>query len=152
MGHPPTGNRKYELTHMWERHHEIVRLAVMGLPEVKIASILKCSPQNISDTLNSTIVKDKLAKMRLSRDNMAVDVGDRLRKLAPAAVAKVKEVMEKGDMRTSFAAAKDILDRTGYVAPQRIDVRKMVAHVTSDDIERIKQRQRDKGVLVEGGE
>ncbi len=136
---------------MWERHHEIIRLAILGLTEVRIASILDCTPQNISDTLNSTIVKNKMAHMRLARDNKAIDVGDRLRRLAPAAVEKVKETMEKGDMRTSFSAAKDILDRTGYVAPQRIDVRKMVAHVTSEDIERIKQRQRDKGVLVEGG-
>lgn len=146
----PIGQRKYKLSHMWERHHEILRHLVMGTSRNDIARILKISPQTVTDTANSPIVQKKLLELRVGRDVQAMNVSSRIKELAPAAVAKVKEVMDKGDLKTSLTAAKDILDRAGHVAPHRIDLKGLVAHVTTKDLEEIKERQRKKGILVEG--
>lgn len=150
MGRHPTNNRKYVIKHMWDRHHEIIRLLVMGMAYRDIANTLKITPQTVSDVANSPIVQEKLLKLRGERDVEAVDIGARIKKLAPSAVAKVKEVMDKGDLRTSLTAARDILDRSGFVPPTKIDMRGMIAHVTTKELDEIKERQKKKGIVVEG--
>jgi len=149
MGKHPTGNRKYNLGHVWDRHREILRLASTGLSNLDIARELNITPQTVSNTMNSPIVQEKMNALRDGRDESAMDVSERIREIAPVAVEKIIETMRNSDLRLEYAAAKDLLDRAGFVAPTRMDIRKLDIHMTGEDIEKIKARQKEKGIIVE---
>ena len=59
-------HRKYQVTQMWDVHHEIVRLALLGMKHIEIASTLGVNPVTVSYTLRSPIVHRQLEQMRLS--------------------------------------------------------------------------------------
>lgn len=148
MPRHPTGSRKYNIGYLWDRHHEILRLNAIGLSHQGIATMLGITPQTVSNTVRSNISQPIIDEFRLNRDGSAVDVKRTIEKLAPEAVSKVRDIMRSADLKTSLAAAKDLLDRGGFAAPTKVDIRKMSMHVTAEDIERLKQRQIEKGVIV----
>lgn len=146
MGRVPSFNRQYEVSHMWERHHEIVRLALLGNKNVEIAEKLNCTPQNISDCLNSKIVRDKLQILRAERDSSTVDVAAAIKNLAPRAVELVDKIMNaeigggviKPELQ--FKAAMDVLDRNGYAAPKTIRTENIHGVFSRDDLEEMKKQ------------
>ena len=74
MGHPPSGHRKYQISHTWEIHNEIIRLTAVGMRQVDIAAQLGVTAAMVSYTLNSDIARARLAELRGMRDAEAVDV------------------------------------------------------------------------------
>lgn len=142
QGRKPTYDRKYEIQNMWERHHEIVRLTLLGHAPKDIAHKLGVTPQTICNTLNSKIVRDKLEIMRAQRDAATVSAAQAIKDLAPKAIAIVDKILqsELGTVSPAvqLSAAKDILDRNGHKPPEK--VQHMHAHLTGEEIEAIKQR------------
>src|SRR5574343_475754 len=53
----PQENRKYQIQHLWERHHQIKRLAIMGLTHKEIAKELEITPVTVSNVLNSDLMQ-----------------------------------------------------------------------------------------------
>jgi len=142
QGRKPTYDRKYEIQNMWERHHEIVRLTLLGHAPKDIAERLKITPQTVSITLNSKIVRDKLEIMRAQRDAASVSVAQAIQDLAPKAIAMVDKILESElgavSPAVQLGAAKDILDRSGHKPAEK--VQHMHAHLTAEEIEQIKER------------
>lgn len=141
----PAVNRRFEIQEMWERHHQICRLAVMGLKGKAIAETLGITEQTVSNTLNSAIVKRHLSVLRDAADLAAVDVAAEIKALAPLAVKRLREVIENedADAKLQVTVSQDILDRAGHGAVKKTQSENLHAHLTMDEIEEIKARARE---------
>ena len=127
---------------MSQRHHEIVRLALLGRDHQSIAEELGITAVCVSYTLNSRIVQDKLALLRAQKDAVSVDVAAAIRDLAPRCVDVLNDIMQDRGVNPGVrvSAAKDLLDRAGYAAPKVVKTENLNATLTYADIEAIKQR------------
>ena len=77
------GERRFEVQEIQANHREMIRLKMRGLTNIEIASVLDCTPQCVSDALNSTIVRKHMEELQLRRDSAAVAVQDELAELGP---------------------------------------------------------------------
>jgi hypothetical protein len=145
----PETHRQYQIEQMWDVHHEIVRLALIGMKHVDIASHLGVSPVTVSYTLRSPIVKDQLDNMRAARDIDAIDISQEIKALAPVAVKVLEELLEHELPNIKLKAAQDVLDRAGFAAVKTIQTANVHAHLTRDDIEDIKKRAHAIGLCSE---
>lgn len=139
----------YELKRMKQIHHEIAMLALLGYNHEVIAKKLDVSRTMVDYTLGSQIVKDKLKILRKERDKEATRVRERIDDLQPLALDTLESVMidpntsENGKIRV----AQDLLDRGGN---QAVDLKADVSDkMSTDDINEIKQRAKNAGMMVE---
>lgn len=147
---PAEAPRQYQIQQLWDVHHEILRRLIIGQKAVDIARDLNVTTAVISYVRNSEIGRKQLSLMRSAADVSAVDVAGHIKKLAARAV----EVMEAGldesqTMGVRMKAAVDILDRAGFGAPKILRTENIHAHLTREDIDAIKQRARDEGVIID---
>jgi hypothetical protein len=147
MGRHPTGNRQYNIKHIWDTHHEIMRLLAMGLKRPDIARMLGVSTVTVTNVQNSPICADHLQGLRDKRDDSAVEMTAAIKELAPLAVAKLEEVMQCGLPNIELSAAKDILDRAGYTPITRVRTENYNLHFTAEEIAGIKQRAKETGLI-----
>jgi predicted transcriptional regulator len=148
MGRLPTGDRKYEITHIWDRHKEIMRLLVAGLSQVDIAKTLGVTPVMVSYTANSAICRRQMALMHAAADLDAVDVAKRIQEIAPVALDTLEKLLCEGNETTQFKVATDLLDRAGHGAVKSFRM-EHTAHLSRTDIEEIKQRAKEIGICHE---
>lgn len=148
------GKKKgWQVSEMWDRHHEIARLLVLGWPNTEIAAELNITPQQVSSVRNSPVVQDKMAIMHATRDVATIEVKEEINALAPIAVQRLREALEDGSVlgkelnaSTIVKVADSIIDRDQGKAIQRVDSRNANMHFTKDDIEEIKERARKLGM------
>jgi len=157
-GKKAEGEKKggWQISEMWDNHHEIARRLVLGQSGKDIAEAMGCSPATISNVRNSPVVKDKLSIMRAARDAGTVDLAREIADLAPLAIQRIKEVLEAGSVLGKEASASVILkeangllDREMGKAIQRVDTRGVHAHLSMEDLDRIKQRAQELAGLNE---
>ena len=144
--------RKYQIQRLWDIHHEICRMAVLGVKPVNIAKDLGITEVTVSTCLNSEVVKQHLHVMRLARDADSIDVAKQIQELAPKAIALLGDILEGEHGATTgqrFAAANSVLDRAGFAPPRVIKGEFAHAFLTVEDIEDIKRKARDEKVLAE---
>jgi transcriptional regulator with XRE-family HTH domain len=138
---------------MWQVHHEIVRMKILGFKATEIAEKLNVSVQMVSYTLNSEVVKDKLAVMEGARDADTVEVAKEIAKMFPKALKvydKILDEEEKEDEGKHAGAslglqkmtADRVLEIGGHGPVRRVDARHAHAHAhfTADEIKEIKER------------
>jgi len=145
-----TGDKKkkgYQISEMWDSHHEIARLLILGEKGTDIAKKLNCSVGLVSNVRNSPVVKDKMAVMRAARDAGTIELSREIRDLAPIAIQRLKEALTEGtilgkELSASAIAkeANNIIDREQGKAIQRVDSRNIHGHFTMSDIDRIKEK------------
>jgi len=149
----PNGNGKksgWQISEMWDNHHEIARRLVLGQSNGDIAEAMGCTTQTVSNVKNSPVVQDKLSIMRAARDAGTIDLAREIADLAPLAIQRIKEVLETGTVigREASAAsilkeANALLDREMGKAIQRVDSRSVTTHLTPEDLDRIKARAQE---------
>lgn len=143
------GNKNYHITKMWDLHHAIARLIVLGFKYVDIATKLNITPQTVSNAANNPVVKRQIALLRGAADKETIDISQKIKELAPKAVQVMEEVMDQeGDVSSRRLAAKDILEMSGHKAVSKIAVGH--AHLTIQDIEEIKANARSAGYIADG--
>lgn len=151
----PRSDRKYQIQHLWERHHQIKRLALMGLSHKEIADHVGVTPVTVSNVLNSDIMKNELAKMRSDLDDATIDIMSHIYRGAATGVLLLNDVLEDPEAPISLKAkvAQDMLSRAGFspVVKGQIEHR----HLTDEDIEQLKLEARsaaarDGALVVEG--
>lgn len=148
--------RYYEVTDIWDRHHEMIRLMVLGWGNQEIASALGVTPQNVSDVRNSGIVRDRIAVLEAARDAATIDIAREIQEEAGASLNLLRDI-RAGRIEASIglraSIAKDLLDRAGYSPVKKIQGEIINAHLTREDLEEIKKRARSaatqQGVMVE---
>ena len=151
-----TDERKtFEVSEMWELHHEIVRRLVLGQKNSEIAKALNVTPVMVSYTRNSKVVQKQLDLMRGARDAETLDVAIRIRENAPAALALLEDIVDdRGDtygIALAARTAESMLDRGGYAAPKKLEG--IIAHFTKDEIEELKRQAvesgKDAGMIID---
>jgi len=140
----------WQVADMWESHHEMARMILLGRSNVEIGESLGVSPQQVSNVRNSPVVKDKLTIMKAARDIGAIDLSREISTLAPIALKAVREALETGKVNGKEVSAigilkeaNGILDREMGKPTQRVETRNLHGHLTMEDIDRIKNRARE---------
>jgi len=148
----PPSERKYTLQHMWERHHQMARLLLLGYTNKEVAEVLGCTPQNVSDVRNSPVFQEKMAVLRDAADDEAVDVIGQMKKDAGKSL-RILEQMRDGeltqDAKLRAQVAQDLLDRAGYGKIQKVEGRHAVAYLDAEALERIKNLAHGRREAVE---
>lgn len=142
-------HKQYQIEQMWEVHHEICRLTLIGMKQIDIANHLNVSPAMVSYVLRSPIVKNQLANMSASRNVEAMDIDAEIKALAPAAVKVMEELMDSELPNVRLKAAQDVLDRAGHAAIRTIRTENSHVHFTPDEIMEIKNRAKEVGLLTD---
>lgn len=147
-GRRATGPKKgWQIAEMWDNHHEIARLIVLGMNNQQIAEKLSCNPQTVSNVRNSPVVKDKIALLQAARDCDCVELSAEIAEMGPIALKRIREALETGQVlgkevnaATLLKEANNVIDRVEGKAVQRIESKNLNATLTLEDIESIKQR------------
>ena len=145
----PETHKQYHIEQMWEIHHEICRLNLIGMRPVDIARHLGVSPVMVSYTLRSPIVQQQMKNMSAARDVDAVDVAAEIKALAPHAVEILKELLDDPLPNIKLKAVQDVLDRAGHAAVRTIKTENTHTFFTPQEIAEIKDRARDIGLLTD---
>lgn len=145
----PETHKQYQIEQMWELHHEVCRLALIGMKQVDIANHLGVSPVMVSYTLRSPIVQRQLNQLKAVRDIDAIDVSKEIQDLAPRAIKVLDELMDSDLPNIKLKAATDILDRAGHAAVRTLRTENIHAHFTAEEISDIKKRAREVGLLTD---
>jgi len=144
--------RKYQIQKLWDIHHEICRLLLLGWKREKIAETLGVTPVMVSYTANSELAKRQLEIMRGSRDAQALDLSVEIKRFAPEAFEMLQTIARDSEtsVKHKIAIAMDVLDRAGYAAPKVIEGKFMHAHFTAEEVEEMKKRAKESGQVIEG--
>jgi hypothetical protein len=138
---PATERKTDGIQHLWNRHHEMKRLALLGWGHKEIATKLGVCPTTVTNCLNSAIMRRELDLARGAINSETVDIAKKLREMNVKAVAVLEEILDNEEAPVVLRAkvAMDNLSRTGY-APQ-VNVRGTIEHhhLTAEDVEQIKQ-------------
>jgi len=149
--------RAFEVSEMWEVHHEIVRRLVLGQKNADIARDLKVSPAMVSYVRNSPVVKDKLEIMKGARDADTIDLAKKIREGAPQALRLLEDIIA-GEVETASGEiveptvgqrakeANNWMNRAGYAPIQNVKGVIAHAHYDAEDIEQIKKRAHEDGL------
>lgn len=142
--------RKYQIQQLWDLHHEIIRLALLGWKHLEIARELGVTGATVSNCLNSEIGRRHLELMRNARDAESIDLATEIRNNAPRAFKLLMELMDDDTTATKerIAIAMDNLNRAGYMPPKVVEGHFIHAHLTRQEIDEIKSRARESGMMV----
>lgn len=142
-------HRAYEVEQLWDVHHEIMRLSLIGLKRKDIAAQLGITEQMVGYTLRSSIVERQMDNMRASRDVQAVDISVEIKNLAPKAVEVLEDLLDCELPNIRLKAAADVLDRAGYAAVRTIRTDNVHVHFTPSEIEEIKKNAKEVGLVID---
>lgn len=140
-GAVPSDERGREIQHLWEKHHKMLRLTLLGWQVQDIATELGVSVATVRNCVNSSLGRKVLQEMQAVVDNKTIDVATKLQEMSIKAAQKLEEILEDPDTPKSLQArvAMDNLDRTGHA--RQINVKGNFLHgiVTPDLLEQIKK-------------
>lgn len=156
----PSEKRTFEVSQMWEIHHEIVRRRLLGQKVVNIAKDLGISEATVSYTVNSPVVRDKLEIMKGARDAETIDLAKRIRENAPQSLRLLEDIIS-GEVDGNAVPlnmrrieANTMMNRAGFAPVQTIKGAILHGHYTSEEIAGIKKRAVEdglkSGLVVEG--
>ena len=135
------GERKtYDIKQLWQRNHEILRMALIGMKAPQIADVLGIHVQTISNTINSELGRKKLSVMRLERDEDIVDIAKDVAKMYPAALKTYKDILAGTCKSKLMKETADtlVMDIGGHRAALKTE--SAALHLTLSDIEEFKKR------------
>lgn len=133
----------HDIKQLWQRSHEILGLALQGMKNTEIAKILNISPVTVSNTLNSSLGREKLAGMREERDEHYVKVSQHVKDLTLKALDTYHKLFDTPGIEPELkkkTADTITLDIAGMRAPTKVDTRTLHAHATLDEIMDFRRR------------
>lgn len=139
------GRKTHDIKQLWQRNHEILRLALLGYSAVKIAEVLGITAQTVSNTINSEMGMRKLSALRLERDKETVDVADEIARLYSKAIKVYDEIISSPQAPLSLkkeTADTVLMDIGGHRAPAKIQGQFASEHLVKHELELIKARGR----------
>jgi len=138
MGRYPYGaKRKYHVQALWERHHRMIRLRLLGWGNIQIADALGVTPQNVSDVLNSDIAKNHLSVLTSAADVDTVNLRRRIEMQGPVSLDLLVAIRDgmhpDASLPLRASIAQDILDRIPE-SSKKIEQRTFLFPVTAEVI------------------
>lgn len=143
---------------MWDLHHEIARMIMLGWKNVEIADKLGITSQTVSNVRNSPVVQEHVAVLQAARDADTVDISKEIKEIVPEAMELLKDIIRgDNDGRTASISlrareANNMLARVGHGVPHKVQSESVSMTLTSKDIEEIKRRARLAKDLVQEAE
>lgn len=142
----PGSQKAYEPKTLNALHLRIIQLKAGGLKGPMIAELCQCTPQTVSNVINSDLGKRKLRALIAGRDVATLDVKAELEALAKTSVEIMRQALEGQRELTDkdiVGVAKDVIDRAGY-SPKNVHLHAHQHQLFSpDEIEDIKRRARE---------
>jgi len=150
-------SRTWKVNEIWEMHHEVIRLLLIGMKNVDIAKKIGITEVQVSNIKNSPVVQDRLSLMKAARDVKAVDISRDILEVAPKALELLKKVINGetiiDDKRPSVNAmirtSESLLDRAGFGAVKKVATQNEHVYYTAEEIEALKARARKGGEVVD---
>lgn len=132
----------HDFSNLNEKQHEILNLTSLGLNRQQIAQAMEVTPQTVSNVTNSSLGKEKLSLLRGTRDANTLDTLERIQGLTEKALDVYDEIFEEDGVPRNLKlhAAKDVLDRAGFGAVKKIDLRSISGRLSEEDIKELKER------------
>ncbi len=154
---PPSDRRTFEVSKMWDIHHEIARLVLLGLKSTEIAERLGVSEAMVSYTRNSKVVEDKMEIMQGARDKECLDIMAQIKEEVPEALRVLKQIMlgdsaklgQSPSLNLRARTAENWMDRAGYPAQKPGMNMHLHGHFSAQDIEEIKKRARENPQIID---
>ena len=144
-------HRQNMLKKLWGRHKEVARLHILGFKNIEIAELLGITTATVVNNLNSTLVKQELARLSLLRDNGAIDIAKDIKDLLPLALETMKDIMANGSKEgDKLKSAIRVLDMGGHSPVKRMLIANAV--FDKDDLEEIKRRAKKDAPIAESVE
>jgi DNA-binding CsgD family transcriptional regulator len=152
----PLERKTYDIKGLWQRHHEIVNLAVQGFKQVEIAEILNIDPQTVSNTLNSQLGKEKLSEIRQERDDDVKVTVEKIRILRNKAIDTYHRIFDNPDGQATLkdqlhVADTVLLELSGLKVPTKIQSVSTI--ISAAELRELKERglaaMRESGVIVD---
>lgn len=152
---PPGERKTYDPKRLWEHNQEILNLKVLGLTNQNIASIMDVTPATVSNTVNSTLGKEKLAMMRGTRDAETWDAAKEIAEASKECIQFLRDAMNdrltdaednviQASVNAKIAIARHILnDLSGLKVPAKIDARVLNAHLSLEEIQELRDAGRE---------
>lgn len=153
---PPKIRNQMSLTKMNSRHHEIVRLSILGYKDKQIADKLNITPLSVKNCLSSPIAKAMIGNINASRNVKTVELADQIQEILPDAIKLLEAVIDGGtlndkdvrDRALQASTAKHLLGIGGLSPVKRVESRNQTTHLTADDIRQLVSEARDLGMCV----
>lgn len=143
---PVIDRKSWQVGQLWELHHEVIRMLMLGMKQCDIATKLGISDCQVSKIKNSQVVQDRMALMRAARDVDTVQISRDILNTAPSALKLLKNIIDGDGVGTQATiglrakVAENMLDRAGFGATKKIQTDNAVTFYDGDAIERLKQR------------
>ena len=133
--------RTYQPQQLNAKHHEILRLNLLGISNVEIAERVGCTPAVVSYTLNSGLGRQQGSLLKAEADINSVEVAKAIRETAPQALRVLQDIMNDAEVAASTRArvADSILSRAGFDPIKKTVVGRLDTELSADDLETIKQ-------------
>lgn len=119
MGRPRTLERKYNYQYVTERHHEIIRMVLLGMENREIAGALGITPQTVSNVRQNPLAQQYIQTLTVARDAGACDMSKVLMQTATKGLQYLHELIndqhdEEGvGPALKVKVAQDALSRIG---------------------------------------
>ncbi len=146
---------RWTVSEMWQVHHEIAGLILLGWKNVDIAEKLDVSEVMVSNVKNSPVVMDKLSIMRGARDANTIDLAKEIRETAPDALKLLQDIIsgngdgDNASINLRARTSEGMLDRAGYAAPKKLLTENLHGFFTSEDIAELKKRAKANDDVVD---
>ena len=139
----PPGMQGCLIRNMYERHHQMARMLLIGCTEEQVATAVGCSVSHISNIKRSPIFQQKMAYLRSRSDDRAIDVAASLGARAYKSLELLEQVRDgelTEDIRLRTHVAQDLLDRAGHGKITKSENRLSISHIDAEALDHIKAR------------
>lgn len=129
------------LNELKTQHREIGRLRFEGLKPAQIADRVGMSVSTIYNILRDPLCKSYMNGLSDKADTRVVNVREKLAEMNGAALEAISDLLDKDTSAPHSVilnAAKDVLDRNGYKAPEQHNHAHAV--FTADDLKELTDR------------
>jgi len=142
-----TGEHKWQVTEIQNRHHQIKDLLFLGYSNEEICATLNCSPHLVSTVKNSPIIKDQLALMHAAAEGEIIDINKQIKNLVPKVLLGLSEIINSGSLdnepvsqRLRVKEFNNLLDRYMGKPTQNIKTQNINLHFTKEELDEMKMR------------
>jgi len=120
------------------QHRTIIQMVFSGYKNNEIAERLEMTPCTVSQIVRSPLGQAYLEGLQDKAQEATLDVRKKLVSLNSSALTVLERIMnpaEKAPHSVQLTAAKDVLDRTGYKAPDRLHIDMTMQTKTDQEID-----------------
>jgi len=142
------------VTRSSDKHHEVVRMLVLGFSVQEIAQAVGLDTVQVLNIKRSPLIQSKLKAMREIRDQQTLNVADKLQRdmvknLEVLAAIRDGEATDRegnpvfADLKLRAEIAFGLMDRAGYSPVKKVQGEFVHSTIQAGELEEIKNRARE---------